>query len=174
MCLPRMRSKAWPPPSMQRRRTPKGDLRGTRNAEAMAHRALALLGSRRNDAYEAALAAPHEETRTWWANVLAREPLEPHDGEEPATADAEGLRRFLETEVLPWFETREQAFGEAVVPDRLEQLADTKGASIGVRDHPRRGKCAKPHAGSPGSAERRSADDGYEASDVLHFVQRFP
>jgi len=45
--------------------------------------------------------------------------------EEPATADVEGLRRFLETQVLPWFEARkkelanrllirEQAFGEAL------------------------------------------------------------
>jgi hypothetical protein len=45
----------------------------------------------------------------------------------------EGLRRFLEDEVLPWFETRkkelanrhlirEQAFGEALDPDKLERL----------------------------------------------------
>ena len=55
------------------------------------------------------------------------------EGEEPATADAEGLRRFLEDEVLPWFENRkkelanrplirEQAFGEALDPDKLERL----------------------------------------------------
>jgi hypothetical protein len=52
---------------------------------------------------------------------------------EPATADAEGLRRFLEDEVLPWFEARrkelanrplirEQAFGESLDPDKLERL----------------------------------------------------
>jgi hypothetical protein len=50
-----------------------------------------------------------------------------------ATADAEGLRRFVEEEVLPWFESRnkelatrplirEQAFGEALDPDKLERL----------------------------------------------------
>jgi hypothetical protein len=55
------------------------------------------------------------------------------DGEEPATPDVEGLRRFLEGEVLPWFENRkkelanrplirEQAFGEALDPDKLERL----------------------------------------------------
>src|ERR1700727_3067317 len=55
------------------------------------------------------------------------------EDEEPATADAEGLRRFLEGEVLPWFEARkkelanrplirEQAFGEALDPDKLERL----------------------------------------------------
>jgi hypothetical protein len=45
----------------------------------------------------------------------------------------ESLRRFLEGEVLPWFENRkkilvnrplirEQAFGEALDPDKLERL----------------------------------------------------
>ena len=33
--------------------------------EAMTRRALDLLGSRRNDAYEAALAALREDTRQW-------------------------------------------------------------------------------------------------------------
>jgi hypothetical protein len=44
-----------------------------------------------------------------------------------------GLRRFLEDEVLPWFDNRkkelanrplirEQAFGEALDPDKLERL----------------------------------------------------
>ncbi len=101
--------------------------------EAMTRRALDLLGSRRNDAYEAALAALREDTRSWWADVLARDPDELEEDEEPATADADGLRRFLEGEVLPWFETRkkelanrplirEQAFGEALDPDKLERL----------------------------------------------------
>jgi hypothetical protein len=50
-----------------------------------------------------------------------------------ATPDAEGLRCFLEGEVLPWFEARkkelanrplirEQAFGESLDPDKLERL----------------------------------------------------
>ena len=55
----------------------------------------------RNDRYEAALEALREDTRDWWADVLAREPDDLDEGEEPATADAEGLRRFLEDEVLP-------------------------------------------------------------------------
>jgi hypothetical protein len=65
--------------------------------------------------------------------VLARDPDEMEEGEESATADAESLRRFLEGEVLPWFENRkkelanrplirEQAFGEALDPDKLERL----------------------------------------------------
>ena len=96
-------------------------------------RALELLGSRRNDAYEAALAALRDDKQTWWADTLACDPDELGEREEPATADAEGLRRFLEGKVLPWFENRqkelanrplirEQAFGEALDPDRLERL----------------------------------------------------
>ncbi len=56
------------------------------------------------------------------------------EDEEPPTTDAEGLRRFLESEVLPWFDSRrvelanrplirEQAFGEALDPDKLERLS---------------------------------------------------
>jgi hypothetical protein len=55
------------------------------------------------------------------------------EDEEPPTADAEGLRRFLEAKVLPWFEVRkkelasrplirDQALGEALDPDKLERL----------------------------------------------------
>ena len=101
--------------------------------EAMTRRALELLGSRRNDAYEAALAALREDKQAWWADTLACDPDELGEGEEPATADVEGLRRFLEGKVLPWFENRqkelanrplirEQAFGEALDPDKLERL----------------------------------------------------
>jgi hypothetical protein len=61
----------------------------------------------------------------------------PHDYDEdrtPYRADAEGLKRFLEDEVLPWYEKRRrevkyrpliraQAYGEAIDPDRLERFA---------------------------------------------------
>jgi hypothetical protein len=101
--------------------------------EAMTRRALDLLGTKRNDAYEAALAALREDTQSWWADVLARDPDELEEDEALATADTEGLRRFLEGEVLPWFETRkkelanrplicEQAFGDALDADKLERL----------------------------------------------------
>ena len=107
------------------------DIRAVRDDEAMTRRA--VLGSRRNDAYEAALAELREDTQSWWADTLGRDPEELDEGEEPVTADADGLRRFLEAEVLPWFEgrktelanrplIREQAFGEALDPDKLERL----------------------------------------------------
>ncbi len=74
-----------------------------------------------------------EDTQGWWAEMLAREPNELEEDEEPFTADVEGLRRFLEAKVMPWFENRkkelanrplirEQAFGEALDPDKLERL----------------------------------------------------
>jgi hypothetical protein len=101
--------------------------------EVMTRRALDLLESKRNDAYEAALAALRDDTQGWWNDELAREPDEFGECEEPATADAKGLRRFLEAQVLPWFENRrkelasrplirEQAFGEALDADNLERL----------------------------------------------------
>jgi hypothetical protein len=79
------------------------------------------------------VAALREDTQQSWADILARDHDELEEDEEPATADAEGLRRFLEGEVLPWFEARkkelanrplirEQAFGESLDPDKLERL----------------------------------------------------
>jgi len=57
------------------------DIREMEEVEAMCRRALDLLGSLRNDRYEAALAALHEETRAWWADMLARHPDK--QGKEP-------------------------------------------------------------------------------------------
>jgi hypothetical protein len=109
------------------------DIREMQDDEAMTRRALDLLGSRRNDRYEAALATLREDTQGWWSDMLAREPDELEENEEPFTADVEGLRRFLEAKVFPWFENRkkeldyrplirEQAFGESLDPDKLERL----------------------------------------------------
>jgi hypothetical protein len=101
--------------------------------EAMTRRAMTILGIGRNDAYEAALAELRDDTQEWWAGLIARDPDELEEGEEPATADTEGLRRFLEDEVLPWLSNRRkelrnrplirvQALGEALDPNRLEKL----------------------------------------------------
>ena len=109
------------------------DIREMEEDEAMTRRALDLLSSTRNDAYEAALASLRDDTREWWEGVLDGDPGELYEGEEPATADAESLRRFLEGDVLSWFENRrkelsnrplirEQAFGESLDPNKLERL----------------------------------------------------
>ena len=101
--------------------------------EAVTRQALKILGGKKGDAYEAALAVLREDTQEWWSDRLAREPEELGEGEEPTTPDREGLRQFIEGEVLPWFENRkkelanrllirEQAFGESLDVHKLERL----------------------------------------------------
>jgi hypothetical protein len=70
------------------------ELRGLDSVEALTHRALDILGSRRNDAYEAALAELQEDTQEWWADTLKLKPDEREEDEEPATADVDGLLRL--------------------------------------------------------------------------------
>jgi hypothetical protein len=43
------------------------DISDMQEDEAMTCRAIKLLGSKRNDAYEAALTALREDTQAWWA-----------------------------------------------------------------------------------------------------------
>lgn len=118
------------------RDTPTGADDATRDLQAdegKSRRALGLLDSERNDRYEAALAALREDTRDWWADLLERESEDLDEGQEPYKADPDDLRRFIETEVLPWYDRRrtelanrplirDQAFGETLDPDKLERL----------------------------------------------------
>ena len=101
--------------------------------EAMTRRALELLGTQRNDAYEVALATLRADTQDWWADTLGMNRDEMEENQEPATPDVQGLRSFLEDEVLPWFENRkkeltnrplirEQAFGDSLEAEKLERL----------------------------------------------------
>ncbi|MGH8573462.1 MAG: hypothetical protein ACREX8_12940, partial [Gammaproteobacteria bacterium] len=109
------------------------DMADLEKDEAMTRRALELLGASKADAYDAALTALREDTRHWWEEILVRGPGELEEVQEPYTADAAGLLRFLEGETLPWYAMRRtelanrplicaQAFGEALEPDRLEPL----------------------------------------------------
>lgn len=115
------------------------EIRDMQDDEAVTCQALQILSGKRADAYEAALAVLREDTQDWWAERLAREQEEleegdeGEEGDEPVTPDRDGLRKFIEAEVLPWFENRkkelanrplirEQAFGEALDPDKLEKL----------------------------------------------------
>ena len=101
--------------------------------EAMTRHALDLLGSGRNDAYEAALAALRDDARQWWERQLTGDPDAPDKDKEGYSADTAGLRDFLEGEILPQLAKRrkelsnrplirEQALGEALDPAKLERL----------------------------------------------------
>jgi hypothetical protein len=93
-------------------------VRDMQKDEAMTREALELLDSRRNDPYEAAVETLRKDTQGWWADTLARDPAGLEEDEEPFTADAEGLRRFLEGEVLPWFEARKKELGNPLADPR--------------------------------------------------------
>lgn len=119
------------------RDTPAGTdeaMRDLKADEAMSRRALGLLDTRRNDRYEAALAALREDTRAWWADILTYEPDDLDEGQAPFAANPDDLRRFIESEVVPWYERRrtelanrplirDQAFGESLDASKLEVLA---------------------------------------------------
>ena len=99
----------------------------------MTRRALDLLGSRRNDAYEAALAELREDTRELVGGHAGARSRRAGRGRGTRHRRCRGPAALPEDEVLPWFEARkkelanrplirEQAFGEALDPDKLERL----------------------------------------------------
>jgi len=109
------------------------DMRELDADELRTDQALRILHAGNSAAYAQALAALPKATQAWWEEVLAREPNDFDLDEEPATANATGLLRFLEKEVLPSYTQRRtelkhqsflraQALGEAFDPDRLDQL----------------------------------------------------
>jgi hypothetical protein len=110
------------------------DLADLESDQAMTEEALRLLDGKSSTGYSRALAGLREDTREWWEKQLTWEPDDYDEDQTPYRADAANLKRFLESEVLPWYEKRQlelqyrpliraQAFGEAVEPDRLDRLA---------------------------------------------------
>ena len=89
---------------------------------------------RRKDPYEAATAALREDTQQWWSRHVRPRPCRSWKRTRNRTPPTpRDLRRFLEGEVLPWFDARkkelanrplmrEQAFGRSLDPDKLERL----------------------------------------------------
>jgi hypothetical protein len=109
------------------------DLADLEADQAITKEALRLL-AKPSSGYLRALGALREDTREWWKDQLSWKPDDYDDDQTPYRADGESLKRFLESEVLPWYKKRrhelacrplirQQAFGEAVDPDRLERLA---------------------------------------------------
>jgi hypothetical protein len=95
--------------------------------------AIEILASERNRAYEDALDALEEGTREAWAEQLTWTPEDYGANVKPYTADAASLKRYLESEILPWYDkqraqviaqplVRAQALGESLDPDKLERL----------------------------------------------------
>ena len=81
---------------------------------------------------EAATLRP--DTRQAWEDQLEWDADDYAEGQEPYTPDTDSLRRYLESEIAPWYATRRkelenrpliraQALGEALDPDRMEKLA---------------------------------------------------
>ena len=115
------------------------ELRELAEDERQTQQALALLGTGDDNSYAKALTALPGDTREWWRQALAGELEDADDEAESYTADADGLRRFLEGVIVPWqverrrelenrHLIRNQALGEAFDPDRLERIARYEAA----------------------------------------------
>ena len=98
----------------------------------MTEKALRLLRARKPGAYDKALAAVHDDTRTWWQDQL--DDYADEDDEHPYAPDADSLQRFLEEDMTDWYAThrkelenrpliRAHAFAEAFAPSRWDRLA---------------------------------------------------
>lgn len=103
------------------------------NDRQMTLTAIEILASERNRAYEDALEALEDGTRDAWAEQLTWKPDDYDTHVKPYTADAASLQRYLESEILPWYDkqraqiiaqplVRAQALGESLDPDKLERL----------------------------------------------------
>jgi hypothetical protein len=101
---------------------------------AMTQKALKILRQGEAGAFEKALMALRDDTREWWETSLEDDPEDLDEDEKPPTSDADGLQRFLENKLGPWYAQRRkelenrpliraQAFGESLNPNKLEQLA---------------------------------------------------
>jgi hypothetical protein len=102
--------------------------------EGMTANAVAILDAGKLNAYEQAVTTLRADTREWWDDMISRDPEDFDEDEEPFTADVEGLRRFIEKDLRPWYVQRRkelenrpliraQAFGQSLDPDKLSRLA---------------------------------------------------
>ncbi len=102
--------------------------------ESMTVKAVAILDAGKPEAYEQAVAALRVDTREWWDDMISRDPEDFDEDEDPFTADSDGLHRFIEKELRPWYVQRRkelenrpliraQAFGQSLDPDKLSRLA---------------------------------------------------
>ena len=108
----------------------------------MTAEAVAILDAWNPKAYEQAVAALRADTREWWEDMISRDPEDFDEDEVPFTADAEGLRRFIEKDLRPWYVQRRtelenrpliraRAFGQSLDPDKLGAFGPQAGAHPG-------------------------------------------
>ena len=74
--------------------------------EAMTRNAVVILDAGKPKAYEPAVAALRADTREWWDDMISRDPEGFDEDEYLFTADSDGLRRFIEKELRPWYVQR--------------------------------------------------------------------
>ena len=67
--------------------------------QAMTEEALKILASPSPSAYSRALAALRDDTQRWWQQQLSSAPEDYDEEQEPYSADAESLKRFIEDAV---------------------------------------------------------------------------
>ncbi len=110
------------------------DLEDLDGDQAMTEKALKLLKAGKHGTYESALAPLHPDTQQAWEDQLEWDPDDYDEDQMPYTPDAASLRRYLESEIAPWYATRRkelenrpliraQALGEALDPNRMEKLS---------------------------------------------------
>ena len=90
----------------------------------MTRRALKLIGSRRDDRYEAGLRPCGRTRADGWSERLACDPEKLDEGEVPYRADADHLQRFIETQVLAWCRRRRTELKHrSLISDQLRRIA---------------------------------------------------
>jgi hypothetical protein len=110
-----------------------GHLSDLEEDRVMTLKAIEILRSGNTGAYDAAMLALHESTRDSWESQLSWEPDDYGADETPYVSDAASLLRFIETEIVDWYDrqreqiellprVRAQALGEALDPHQLERL----------------------------------------------------
>lgn len=107
------------------------ELRDIAEDEAMTEKAIAYLRAGRSGSYDEALGAVRQDTREWWMEITNDKE---NDSEDRPMPNATCLLDFLMNTVMPWYNERRQelashpvirnqAFGEAFDPERLDKLA---------------------------------------------------
>ncbi len=130
--------------------------------EAMTRKAIGILGTLRNDAYEAALAELRDDTRGWWADMIARDPTTSrgrgtpnsrHRGPVPVPRKrGVAVVRQAAKELAHRPLIRVQALGEALDPNRLENSGRYEVHLIEARTHARHADQAAGSAPGPATS----------------------